>query len=152
MQITITGPSQMETLGASLYYLAKKEGLIVYLSGELGAGKTTFVRGFLRAMDYQGIVKSPTYTLVEPYEFDEQKVYHFDFYRLTSPEELEFMGIRDFFQEKVFCLIEWPEKASGVLPPCDLKVLIDITNDSRLVTIEANSDRGKDVFQKIKTP
>ncbi|MBN9286621.1 MAG: tRNA (adenosine(37)-N6)-threonylcarbamoyltransferase complex ATPase subunit type 1 TsaE [Gammaproteobacteria bacterium 39-13] len=152
IRIEINDAAKMEALGKTLYLLTGKEGLIVYLSGELGAGKTTLVRGFLRAINYTGIVKSPTYTLVEPYELNEKKIYHFDFYRLTSAEELEFMGIRDFFQQGAICLIEWPEKASGGLPTCDLKISIDIVNDSRQVTIEAYSNRGKDVFEKFKMP
>lgn len=152
VRVEVCEPSEMEALGKTLYLLAGKKGLIVYLSGELGAGKTTLVRGFLRAMNYTGIVKSPTYTLVEPYELNETKIYHFDFYRLSSAQELEFMGIRDFFQQDAICLIEWPEKASDGLPPCDLKIIIDIVNDSRLITIEAYSDRGKDVLEKFKKP
>lgn len=152
IRMEIRDALQMEELGKTLYLLSEKKGIIVYLSGELGAGKTTMVRGFLRAMNYTGIVKSPTYTLVEPYEFDEEKIYHFDFYRLASAQELEFMGIRDFFQQNATCLIEWPEKASEELPICDLKIIIDIVNDSRVVTIEAYSDRGKDVFEKFKKP
>jgi tRNA threonylcarbamoyladenosine biosynthesis protein TsaE len=141
---------EMENFGKEFYQAVGSEGLILFLSGELGAGKTTFVRGFLRAMHYDGIVKSPTYTLVEPYELGDEKVYHFDFYRLTSAEELEDMGIRDYFHMHAICLIEWPEKALEQLPTSDLTIRIEINANSRHVTIDANTDRGKDVLQKLK--
>ncbi len=146
----IANEEKMEKLGALLYDACPEGGIILYLSGTLGAGKTTFVRGFLREAGYQGKVKSPTYTLVEPYEFEFLTLYHFDFYRLNSPDELEYMGIRDYFQTNAFCLVEWPEKAQALLPPCDIQVSIDIQTHDRKVTIKANTLRGKDVLQRIK--
>lgn len=123
---------------------------LVFLDGELGAGKTTFSRGVLRAFGYQGAVKSPTYTLVEPYELAEQTLYHFDLYRLGDPEELEYMGIRDYLNGNAICLVEWSERGAGILPSPDIRVNIVQQGLGRKLTLQAESERGKQLITKFK--
>jgi len=112
-----------------------KPGDVVFLEGTLGAGKTTFVRGFLRALGYNGIVKSPTYTLVETYSLDNHPtIHHFDLYRLKSPLELDHLGPDYYFTKKAICFIEWPEKATKLLPQPTLQISIDIKGHHRLAS------------------
>ena len=125
------------------------QGLVIWLYGDLGAGKTTFARGFLRGLGYQGIVKSPTYTLVEPYEpVPGTLCYHFDLYRLVAAEELEFTGARDYFDDSSLCLIEWPEKAAACLPSADIACTLVLHNTGRQMTLRAGSDRGRAVLNR----
>jgi tRNA threonylcarbamoyladenosine biosynthesis protein TsaE len=121
--------------------------LIVYLKGDLGAGKTTLTRGFVRGMGHQGNVKSPTYTLVEPYELPPWQVYHFDLYRLGDAEELEYMGIRDYFAENCCCFIEWPEKGAGILAKADIVIELDYQDEQRTVALFSFSARGEAILQ-----
>jgi len=111
------------------------EGGIVLLNGDLGAGKTTLVRGLLRHLGFEGIVKSPTYTLVEPYQVAGRLIYHFDLYRLGDPEELEYIGGRDYWNNNALCLIEWPEKARSYLPEADLNLTITHQGTARLISV-----------------
>ena len=120
-------------------------GMVVTLSGDLGAGKTTLVRGVLRALDIRGAVKSPTYTLVEPYALSSLYFYHFDFYRLKDPEEWEAAGFREYFRDDAICMIEWPEKAGASLPPVDLAVMLEIPAglEGRRCTLTALTARAE---------
>jgi tRNA threonylcarbamoyladenosine biosynthesis protein TsaE len=127
-------------------------GLIVFLSGNLGAGKTTLARGILRGLDYQGKVKSPTYNLVELYKISRLYFYHFDFYRFNDPVEWEEAGFREYFNAESICLVEWPEKAGGLLPTADLQFLIHITGaDHRRVEIQAHTETGRRCLKQWET-
>ena len=135
-------------LGARFAHVTTElaSGLTLYLEGTLGAGKTTFCRGVLRALGHSGAVKSPTYTLVEPYALASIKVYHFDLYRLAEAEELEYMGIRDYFDEHSLRLVEWPARGEGVLPEPDLRFRFDVSGSGRTVNIQAHSLVGEGVI------
>ncbi len=123
---------------------------VIFLRGNLGAGKTTLTRGFLRGLGFEGKVKSPTYTLVEPYQIGEQWIYHFDLYRLHSAEELLDIGVHDYFTGTAICLIEWPEKGQGFLPEPDLLCEISFVEDGRRIKIEARSEIGKKIITKLE--
>lgn len=139
----------MLALGARLATACADSGAVVFLHGELGAGKTTLVRGFLRGLGHHGKVKSPTYTLVEPYELAPRRIYHFDLYRLADPHELDYIGIRDFLEHGAILLVEWPERGMNRLPAPDIHVHIGYTETGRRVRIEAGTSLGNEIVARI---
>lgn len=138
-QVNLPDEAATLALGAELarrLLHEKAKGGCVYLEGDLGAGKTTLVRGILRGMGYEGAVKSPTYTIVEPYELEGVHIYHFDLYRLADPEELELIGVRDYFSSGDLCLLEWPERGAGIVPAPDLIITLAVDGHGRTATLE----------------
>ena len=132
----------MSDFGARIARVTQGHGLIL-LEGNLGMGKTTLSRGIIRGLGHVGAVKSPTFTLVEPYEIGDIRAFHFDLYRLVDPEELEFLGIRDYFEDDALCLIEWPDKGAGFLPKPDLTITISPQDSGRSLKILSQGSRGE---------
>ena len=126
-----------------------KPGMVIYLHGDLGAGKTTLVRGMLNALGYTGRVKSPTYTLVEPYHINGLDLRHFDLYRLHDEEEWEAAGFRDEFDGHNIFFIEWPEHALGLIPPADVRIDFEILAQGRNVVIQANTPTGRECLKQF---
>lgn len=154
--LTIEGEAPMVAFGEQLgRAFASKlgAGATVFLLGDLGAGKTTMSRGVLRAFGHSGAVKSPTYTLVEPYsccvDGKAVQVNHFDLYRLGDPEELEYMGIRDYFSNNSLSLVEWPHRGEGFLPPPDIEVTVSVCGNGRQLSLQAGTELGIAVLKTI---
>lgn len=122
---------------------------IIYLYGAVGSGKTTFCRSFLTAYGYIGLVKSPTYSLVESYFLPTCTIYHFDLYRLCDPEELEFIGVRDYLNKNSICLIEWPNNGIPILTKADIKITLDYLNNERIAQIRSYSINGTYILTKL---
>ena len=135
MKLFLATSEATEIFGAKLQQILPKK-CTVFLQGDLGAGKTTLVRGFLRAAGHQGAVKSPTYTLVEEYLIHDRHIWHFDLYRLHDPEELEWIGIQDYFAHEAICFFEWPERGEGFLPEPDVIIELQAENKGRRVKIK----------------
>jgi tRNA threonylcarbamoyladenosine biosynthesis protein TsaE len=145
--LDVAGEADMVALGKRLARGLDRIRLL-YLRGALGSGKTTLVRGILRGLGHHGAVKSPTFTLVESYQL-ERDVHHFDLYRLKDPEELEFLGVRDYVQGDNLCIVEWPERAGKVLSAPDVDVMIGITDMGRHVQFTAHSVRGESLVSGL---
>lgn len=145
--------SHTEALGAALARVLTP-GLKIYLHGELGAGKTHLTRALLHAAGYHGRVKSPTYTLVEPYEMTVTgralTLMHFDLYRMGSPEEFIDAGFRDYFDSDALCVVEWPERAQDLLPEADLDIFLSVEKNGRTVELRANSEQGVTCLRQLE--
>jgi tRNA threonylcarbamoyladenosine biosynthesis protein TsaE len=144
-----------QALGAALAR-ALAPGLVIYLHGDLGAGKTSLVRALLHAAGHPGHVKSPTYTLAEPYSLQLSgqavEVIHFDLYRMGSPEEFLDAGFRDYFNHRSVCLVEWPEKGEGVLPEPDIGIFLKASGLGREVELQPMSDEGAQCLNRLHYP
>jgi tRNA threonylcarbamoyladenosine biosynthesis protein TsaE len=140
-----------QALGRTLL-AAPHAPVVVYLQGNLGAGKTTLVTGILNAAGFAGFARSPTYTLIEPYETSSKTFYHLDLYRLTDPLEVEPLGLRDLLVNGAVLLIEWPDRGAGMLPPADVTVDLDysLKVDARHVRLLAASPAGQDVLNGLR--
>lgn len=142
LDIKLPDPAATEALGRAVAAGAAA-GRVLHLRGELGSGKTTLVRGLLRALGHAGRVKSPTYTLVEPYELSSLHFYHFDFYRLKDQAEWDQAGFREYFSAQAMCVVEWPERAGGLLSPPDLDICLLFDGEARRARVDAGSETGK---------
>ncbi len=141
-ELLINNEQEMMHLGKLLAQASQGKG-IIFLHGDLGAGKTTFCRGVLTALGHKGTVKSPTYTLLEPYRVNGRAIYHFDLYRLGDPEELEFIGGRDYFDQNSLCLVEWSSKGEGALPQPDMEITLNYNLPGRTALLCAVTDYGQ---------
>jgi tRNA threonylcarbamoyladenosine biosynthesis protein TsaE len=141
LDIKLPDPGATEALGHALAAGAQG-GRVLHLRGDLGAGKTTLVRGLLRALGHAGRVKSPTYTLVEPYELSSLHFYHFDFYRLKNQEEWAQAGFREYFNAHAMCAVEWPERAGDFLPRPDVEITLRFEGEARRAFLEPHSEAG----------
>lgn len=151
-RVFLADEAATEALGGQLakVVIDAGRGATLFLQGNLGMGKTTLSRGVMRGLGHEGAVKSPTYTLVEPYEHLQPAAYHFDLYRLGDPEELEYMGIRDYFEGGNFCLIEWPERGLGVLPQPDLVVTLEREGRGRAARLAPGTKNGESLLAMLK--
>lgn len=149
MEWMLNSEEETLTFGQQLAQASQCHGLF-FLEGDLGAGKTTLSRGILRGFGHEGKVPSPTWTLVEPYELDCGWVYHFDLYRLGEPEELDLLGVREYFGPRSLCLVEWPDKGKGCLPDADLCIRIAWQPEGRNITLIPHSQHGHTVCDRLQ--
>jgi tRNA threonylcarbamoyladenosine biosynthesis protein TsaE len=148
LKLHLPDEAATRALGARLACVIEP-GLFVSLKGDLGSGKTTFVRGLLRGLGHEGRVKSPTYTLVELYTVSRLNLYHFDFYRFHDPKEWRDAGFSEYFSDAAVCLVEWPEKAAGLLPVADLEMVFEFAGDGRDLEIHAGTESGKACLSRL---
>ncbi|EHQ51111.1 MULTISPECIES: tRNA (adenosine(37)-N6)-threonylcarbamoyltransferase complex ATPase subunit type 1 TsaE [Ectothiorhodospira] len=148
MILELADEAATEAFGARLAAACPHEG-VVFLEGDLGAGKTTLVRGFLRGLGHGGAVKSPTYTLVEPYDIAGRRILHFDLYRLEDPEELEYLGVREELGGQALNLVEWPRQGRGWLPAPDLCLSLTASGAGRRVVVSAQSPAGAEWVRQV---
>ncbi len=143
----------MKALGRALgeaLLMPSRQAIVVAIRGDLGAGKTTLVGGVLNGVGFKGNARSPTYTLIEPYETSRRHFYHLDLYRLADPHEVEALGLRDLLTSDAALLIEWPERGEGVLPVADLAISIGYSvGDTREVSLAAQTAAGEEVLRKV---
>ncbi len=149
MLISLVDESATLDFGKRIAQLCPDNQFTLHLKGDLGAGKTTFSRGFIQALGHTGNVKSPTYTLVENYQLNNRPVFHFDLYRLADPEELDYLGLDDYLTSNAVCLIEWPEQADKYLPEPDLKLEFNYQNTGRTINLTAFSNDGQNLIKKL---
>ena len=148
LKMHLPGEAATRALGARLAQVIEP-GLLIYLHGDLGSGKTTLARGLLRGLGYEGRVKSPTYALVELYTVSRLNLYHFDFYRFRDPKEWRDAGFSENFSGSSVCLVEWPEKAAGLLPVADVEIAFEFAGDGRDLEIRAGTESGKACLNRL---
>lgn len=148
MEQWLPSPEAQLAFGTRLAALVPPR-LVIYLEGDLGTGKTTLTRGLLRGLGHQGAARSPTYTLLEPYELGERRLYHLDLYRLGDPLELEYLGLRDLLAEDALWVVEWPERGRGMLPPPDLRILIEYADQGRHLRFIAETSVGRSLLDDL---
>ena len=148
IECRVPDPEAQLVFGASLAkHLPSR--LVLYLEGDLGTGKTTLARGLLAGLGYRGAVRSPTYTLLEPYELAGARLYHLDLYRLADPRELDYLGLRDLLGEDAIWVVEWPERGSGVLPHADLRITMEYAANGRRLRLSAETPSGQAVLDTL---
>ena len=149
MDIFLSDEQATLNLGEQLAQLCPSDQFTIFLEGDLGAGKTTLSRGLLQALGHKGNVKSPTYTLVERYDFSSRTVFHFDLYRVVDPEELDYLGLDDYFSNQSLCLVEWAKQGSEHLPKSDILIEITYQDHARVANIKAQSMAGEQVCEQL---
>lgn len=150
--LSLNLPDEAATLSlGAVLAAALTPGLVIWLEGDLGSGKTTLARGVLRALGYEGKVKSPTFTLVELYAISRLELHHFDFYRFNQPEEYLDAGLDEYFQQGAVCLVEWPDKAGGYLAPADLRIRLELPDSGRLARLSAHTEAGRTCLNALRS-
>ena len=152
LTITVADAAAMESLGGAVGDALRGGGGLLALRGELGTGKTTFARGLLRRLGVEGSIRSPTYTLIEPYEIAGRAVYHLDLYRVAAPGELDFMGVRDLLEEGALVLVEWPERGGRSMPGGDVELALSHAAPGRVVALCGRTAVGNALLGALTLP